>query len=99
MRELELNYAGSVASLDRQIRAALGERLLGISTFGPDRPILIYLEDSVSAADVTWVMGLASAPQPIWPKLDANYQSKSPIKKEVQEWRSPMVKSFWRQIS
>jgi hypothetical protein len=99
MREIELDYTGNVSSLDAQIRAALGDRFGGISTFGIGRPIKIYLQDSATQADETLVMGMASAPQPIWPKLDANYVSKSPIKKEVQEWRSPMVKSFWRQIS
>jgi hypothetical protein len=99
MREIELNYAGVVASLDNQIRSALGERFGGISTYGIDRPIKIFLNDTATQADEALVMGMASTPQPVWPKLDANYQSKAAGNREIKRWQSRTVKHFWRQIS
>jgi len=57
-------------ALDLALRAALAEKILGVSTYGVDRPISIWLDESADDADAAAVEGVAAAHDPVFLAAD-----------------------------
>src|SRR5689334_18118248 len=72
MRELNvaLTVEANPGGLDSALRAALASKIIGISTYGPDRPISIWLDDSATPADDLTAAGIADTHDPVFLSTD-----------------------------
>ena len=71
MRELNLTLAAvHIGALDVALRAALPGQIVGLSTYGTDRPLSIWLADSASQADQTAAAANATAHDPVFLSAD-----------------------------
>lgn len=73
MRELNPGAYGfniHLGALDTALRAALPGKVIGASTYGPSRPISIFVDDSASGADETAALANAAAHDPVFLTVD-----------------------------
>lgn len=71
MREITVNVGiMHSAALDTALRAALTDKVIGVSGYGETRPISIWLEDSASAADQLTATTTAQAHDPVFLSVD-----------------------------
>src|SRR5260221_7928032 len=67
MREVNVTLAAiHTLALDSALRAALPGKVVGVSTYGPERPVSLWLEDSATDLDVTSAEALAAAHDPVF---------------------------------
>src|SRR5258708_35818135 len=57
-------------ALDSALRAALPGRVIGISTYGPERPVSLWLEDSSTESEMATAEALAAAHDPVFVTVD-----------------------------
>ena len=67
MRELSL-MAGEVNSggLDAALKAVMGSKVLGVSTYGPLRPISVWLDETTTPGDDADATSIVSAHDPVF---------------------------------
>jgi hypothetical protein len=71
MREISLILASvKVLALDAALRAALSAKVYGLATYGADRPLSIWLDESASSADETAAREIAQAHDPVTLSVD-----------------------------
>jgi hypothetical protein len=71
MREQNVSLANfNVVALDATLRASVGAKIIGVSTYGPDRPISVWLDDSATAGDEATVTSLTAAHDPVFLSAD-----------------------------
>src|SRR5690242_7783284 len=56
----------NAGALDQALKVALPGKVIGVSTYGPDMPITMFLEDSASAGDIVTAQALATAHDPVF---------------------------------
>jgi hypothetical protein len=69
MREVNpvvFGYEIQIAALDTALRAALPGKVFGVSTYGPTRPISIWLEDTTTPTDEGTALAIAANHDPIF---------------------------------
>jgi hypothetical protein len=57
-------------ALDAALRAALPGKVLGVSTYGPARPVSIWLDDSTTPSEETTAANTANAHDPVFLSAD-----------------------------
>ncbi len=73
MRELKITMGSwDLDQLQDELKAALGNRLISISTYALDRPIVVRVDDSATAADETQVSAVCAAHVPRPPAAPAD---------------------------
>jgi hypothetical protein len=71
MQELNLDLGNvQVMALDTALKAALGSKCSGLSTYGNGRPISIWLDNSAVQADIDTATALANAHDPVSLSVD-----------------------------
>jgi len=55
-----------VTALDTALRAALGSKCSGVSTYGTGRPVSIWLDDTAVQADIDTATAIATAHDPVF---------------------------------
>ncbi len=71
MRELNMTPgAVHIGALDATLKAAVPGKVIGVSTYGPDRPISIWMQDSATPSDETTLTTLAAAHDPVYLSVD-----------------------------
>ena len=71
MRELNAALdAVHTGALDAALRAAVPGMVIGVSTYGPSRPVAIWVQDSVSPADEIALHAVVAAHDPVSLTLD-----------------------------
>src|SRR5205085_627796 len=63
-------YSVHTAALDAALRAVLPGKIVGVSTYGPARPISIWMDDSAIGADDTAAAGIAALHDPVFLSAD-----------------------------
>jgi hypothetical protein len=59
-----------LGAFDAALRSALPDALIGVSVYGPERPISVWLADTASAADLAMVESVATAHAPVFLTVD-----------------------------
>lgn len=71
MREINVSIANiHPGGLDVALKAALAAKCFGLSTYGPARPISIWLDDSTTGADDTTAQNIINAHDPVFLNVD-----------------------------
>lgn len=72
MQELTLNlpFPPNPGGLDAALRAAFGARVLGLSTYGPKRPISIWFDDDVTEKELARAEVIAQEHDPVFLTVD-----------------------------
>src|SRR5260221_4206158 len=71
MREVNVAFVTiHTLALDSALRAVLTGKIIGVSTYGPERPVSLWLEDSATDLDVTSAETLATAHDPVFLSVD-----------------------------
>lgn len=70
MKEIKATVPNVSGALDTALRAALGARCYGLSTYGAGRDISIWLDDSATATDQSQAGSLAAAHDPVFLTVD-----------------------------
>lgn len=65
-----ISGAVQLQALDAAIRAALGAKMCGLSTDGPNKPITLWLDDAALPADLTTAQSIAAAHDPVFLSAD-----------------------------
>lgn len=67
MQEQNISFAYPInlMGLDTALKAALGSKCFGVSTYGPARPVSVWYDDTVTPADMTTASNLATAHDPV----------------------------------
>src|SRR4051794_36039761 len=59
-------YNIQTGALDTALKTALPGKVIGVSTYGPSRPISIWMDDSALPADDTAALNIAAAHDPVF---------------------------------
>jgi hypothetical protein len=72
MREVTVSLTVDVhpSSLDLALRAALGTHITGISTYGSNRPLSLWMDDAAVPADDAAAVTIANAHDPVFLNAD-----------------------------
>ena len=74
MREVNVTLAAiHTLALDSALRAVLPGKTIGVSTYGPERPVSIWLEDSAAESEMTTAEALAAAHDPVFLTVDKTH--------------------------
>lgn len=67
---IEVNGPVAPTALDLALRTALPAILIGVSSYGPDRPVAIWLNEAATAGDIATAQAIASAHDPVFMTVD-----------------------------
>lgn len=70
---IEVNAAiGEIhlGALDAALRSALGDKIIGLSTYGSDRPISVWMTDAATSEDVAVAQSVVVAHDPVFLSVD-----------------------------